>query len=848
MLRSLQPEVAETSSSSVIVLRYTRATIMSARIISTITLAALFTVMLSGCGGGGSNSGGSPPSGNGGSGGGASGFSISMLAPSSVMVGIPLGVVTVLGQGFTQQSQVLIDGQPGTQTFFTDSSTLQAEINISLSATVRTHQFSVQNGGQVSNSLTYTVYAPQQGPLVMQAIPGFLVAENASDPTFIVAADINVDGLADLVMSGPQVGNGGSIAILNGQSDGLLSAAQYLPVPLTPYVLAVGDIDGNGTPDMVSITTDNFSSTTVSVLFGDGHGNFQQPVAQQTFPGIYPGPAYLADLDGDGKPDLVLGVDQPLGIVWLKNTGGGFAAPITLATFAGDNRNFSIADFNGDGKPDIQYILAATSTTPESVHILMNQGNGTFIDQAAGGLNGTVGFTTVLDFNLDGIPDLVVQVPAQNRASYQLYSFAGTGNGSFTPIGSVSLPVGPTPFVSGDFDHDGFQDLAGANGTEPSEIFYLFGDGTGNFVLQLAVGPEGGTAVGDFNGDGIPDLVVADRFNFVSLALGRRNRNFPSALSLTPAVAGRLSTGDINGDGLPEIFVGGDSVNAVPGTIFLNEGNASFQFAANTNNSTFMIADLTGKGVVDLLGVLDSNLEIWPNNKSLDFSSSVISVPYSLGGPFMVADIDGDGCPDIVALGQVLYGDCNYQFTAISIPDTFSGSYVIGNFGGTGKLDIAAGGTTLMNMGARTFQGVPNSLSFGNGTLAVVGDFNGDGKDDIAINLPGDTSIAIYYSNGDGTFYEGTEVDPGQYPGALAVADFNGDGRLDLAVGLTLSQQACLLFNSGQGQFTRSFFASGASAIAMTTADLNLDGKPDLVIGNFVRDYVPPNVDVVFHQ
>lgn len=832
---------------------------MSIRLASTITVAVLVAVIAAGCGGGGSSTGSaSSSSGAGGSGGGsgggggASGLSISNLSPSSVMVGSQLATMTILGQGFTQQSQVLVDGQP-TQSSFVNSNMVQGQINPSLNSTAGTHQFSVENGGTKSNSLPYTVYAPQQGPLVMQAIPGFLVGENETNAPFIVAADVNGDGLADVIMPGPEFGNSGSIAILNGQSAGLLSSPQYVMVPMTPYALAVGDIDGNGSADLVSITSSNSSSSSVSLLLGDGHGNFQQPVTQQTFSGTYPGPAYLADLDGDGKPDLVLAVEQPSGgtgsLIWLKNTGSGFTAPVTLATLAGDDRNFSIADFDGDGKPDIEYILPGTSNTPESVHILMNQGSGNFTDQAAGGLNGIVGMTTVLDFNLDGIPDLVVQAPVQNGAAYELYSFAGSGNGSFTQTGGVTFPLGPILLVSGDFDHDGFPDLAGPTGTEPSEIVYFFGDGRGNFVVQNVVGPEGYyVAAGDFNGDGIPDLVVPDRFDFVSLALGRTDRDFPSPLALSPEVVTTLSTGDINGDGLPEIFAGGDPVIGIPGTIFLNEGNNSFQFATTTNNSTLTIADLTGKGVADLLGVSGYDLEIWPNNKSLNFSPSPIAVPFIAGGPFTVADMDGDGCPDIVAIGQVLYGNCNYQFTSVATSNTFAAPYVIGDFAGNGKLDIATGSATFMNMGSRTFQEVPNGLPLSNGALAAVGDFNGDGKDDVVINLPGDSEIAIYYSNGDGTFYEATEVDPGQYPGALSVADFNGDGRLDLAVGLMLSQQACLLFNSGGGQFTRSFFASGASAVAMTSSDLNLDGKPDLVIGNFELNYEPPNVDVVFHN
>ena len=82
----------------------------------------------------------------------------------------------------------------------------------------------------------------------------------------------------------------------------------------------------------------------------------------------------------------------------------------------------------------------------------------------------------------------------------------------------------------------------------------------------------------------------------------------------------------------------------------------------------------------------------------------------------------------------------------------------------------------------------------------------------------------------------------------IVAGDFNGDGRTDLAAGLLLSQEVCILFNAGSGQFTRSFFASGALAAALTESDLNHTGKPDLVIGNFVFDFAPPNVNVVFHQ
>ena len=145
------------------------------------------------------------------------------------------------------------------------------------------------------------------------------------------------------------------------------------------------------------------------------------------------------------------------------------------------------------------------------MHILLNQGGGKFHDQVVSGLNGVVGVTNVLDFNLDGIPDLVVE------ARQQLYSFKGNGDGSFTQVAVLATPP-PNQLVTGDFDHDGFPDLAGPGPDEPFEMLYFFGDGHGNFVAQPVVGPGGQyAAVGDFNGDGIPDVVVPDGYGFVSL-------------------------------------------------------------------------------------------------------------------------------------------------------------------------------------------------------------------------------------------------------------------------------------------------------------------------------------------
>lgn len=770
------------------------------------------------------------------------------------MTGTPLGIITIDGHGFDQSSEALIDGiqMPG---HFLDSDHFEVFLPDTLLSQPGIHQFSVKSTtGIASNALPFTPYAPQQGPLVMYGAPAFWVGNFAYDPSFIVAADLNGDGRAEVILPGPGLSNSpASIAIFYGEADGTLSPVHYLPTTASPYALAAGDVDGDGKADLVSITTGGTQGINVEVLLGDGTGNVHSAGSLQSIFGNYPGPAYLIDIDGDGRPDLVLEYELNAGggsnLAWLKNTGqGGFAPPVILASMAaGMGPLFTMADFNGDGRPDFVYTTAAS---PATMRMLLSQGGGNYSDQAITGLNGIVGTVNALDFNLDGHLDLVIQV--QEIPSIAVYSFEGDGGGAFTQVASTNIGspgFAPYQFVVGDFDGDGFPDLAGVNGeTEPSHALYLFGDGHGNFTPQEVVGPQGFyAAVGDVNGDGIPDVVVPDRFNFVSLSLGRRDRNFPSALSLSPAFDNGIAVGDIDGDGWPDLLFGGYPLYQVPGTVFQNLRNNSFQVAAYADPGSFELADFSGKGVVDLVSGVDLSLLIYPNNGTFNFGPSPITVSQSNTGPATPVDIDADGHIDIVEPGQIFYGDGKYNFTPIA--NASLGPYLLADFNGDGRLDISAGGNTFFNQGNRTFSQVQKGYSLDNGALAVVADFNGDGIQDIAVNLAGDTTILISYGNGDGTFYPATVVDAGQYPGALSVGDFDGDGRPDIAVGLTLSHQVCILFNSANNQFTRSFFASGAdNGGSIVTADLNRDGKPDLVMTNFMLGYRPVNADVLFHK
>ena len=545
-------------------------------------------------------------------------------------------------------------------------------------------------------------------------------------------------------------------------------------------------------------------------------------------------------------------------VVYRGNGDGTFQSPvISGANIPPSLRSIVVGDFNNDGVLDIAAAADCLSTqdcSAGTITVLLGNGDGTFTQSSQYAMNGVVGQAGTLavgDFNGDGKLDLAIGMECYNIplncSTGVVNIYLGNGDGTLgTPTPYSTVGNSPLFPIVGDFNNDGKLDVIAGSSIAPGDnshgsLTVLLGRGDGTFaefVTTLTIGFSlSSLASADFNSDGKLDLAISTYPPSLQFLSGNGDGTFQSPVavssnsgySVTDVMA--IAVADLNGDSKPDVIMSGTLAGNNGVQLFLNDGTGNFTGGptyglGGWEFAPFVAQDFNGDGKVDIVmasmfsenpGFNNHNpegtLSVLLGNGNGTMQGATVITPNQLDSQTsstITADVNGDGIPDLIQTdssyggqGAVIVslgiGNGNYGSPTVYLTGSASSNWVAaGDFNGDGKLDLAVAGNCsdstctqggvaiLLGNGDGTFQtpivygaGVPASLE------VVTGDFNSDGKLDVALmNQDQPPSISVLLGNGDGTLQQAVVTNISSDVSSnysIAAGDFNGDGFTDLA-------------------------------------------------------------------
>ncbi|MBN1417637.1 MAG: VCBS repeat-containing protein [Planctomycetes bacterium] len=520
----------------------------------------------------------------------------------------------------------------------------------------------------------------------LSRVPGAGMAEG------LACADVTGDRIPDIISWG--LYSGGSVSISKGAGDGTFPVRRTLDVPPAMAGVHPGDFDEDGIADLLCVRGE-----TASFEVRLGRESLATP---HEWLGVEPGEGaagVVLDVDEDGHLDFLVPSLQGKAVALIRGLGDGTFASVPARTAKiGAVIGGAAADFDGDGLVD----LAGVTENGASIAIFLGESGGRFAAATTFSISDfdvDPSRLAAADFDEDGLCDLFVAGPRSGDALF----LAGRGDGSFAPATPLTLETSPGALAGlpADFDGDGHLDLA-AILTKKGSVALLLGAGDGTFRMGGAAGVDpfpstGGAA--DLDGDGLLDVLVAcggpcPLEMTLWLASGRGDGTFAARQVWRGEIdgcPGPPEIGDPNADGIADAIVplsvppAGVTPPKATGLVFLGTGGGDLappiEMSAGDDPWRARLADLDRDGFEDLVVASPTAGSIRILRGAGDGTFGAAEVIFG-GAPreVYVRDLDGNGTPDLAAIGGCAYALINRRAAGPH--------FIRGDIGGDGFFEL----------------------------------------------------------------------------------------------------------------------------------------------------------------